>query len=114
MFIKYFGLGLEGAALAAVLSNATGIGYILLVYSRSKDRTFRLTSPISEGIVKFIKRTFEICRTGLPATFGIICVAVKVWCIYKILGSTGGAGATQNLRGMYAVPFAPVNVRVRC
>ena len=95
VFIKYFGLGLEGAALATVLSDVAGIGYILLIYSRSKDRTFRLSSPISEGIVKFIKRTFEICRAGLPATFGMICVAVKVWCIYKILGSTGGAGATQ-------------------
>ena len=25
----------------------------------------------------------------------MICAAVKVWCIYKILGSTGGAGETQ-------------------
>ena len=29
----------------------------------------------------------------------MICSAVKVWCIYKILGSTGGAGETQ----IYAV-----------
>ena len=25
----------------------------------------------------------------------MVCVAVKVWCIYRILGSTGGAGATK-------------------
>lgn len=96
VFIKFFGLGLEGAALATVLSDVVGIGYILRVYFCSKERTFRLLSPVSEGIVKFIARTFEICRTGLPATFGMICVAVKIWCIYKILGSTGGAGATEN------------------
>ena len=95
VFIKFFGLGLEGAALATVLSDVAGVSYILWVYCRSKNRTFRLISPLSEGIMKFIKRTFEICRTGLPATFGMVCVAVKVWCIYKILGSTGGAGATE-------------------
>ena len=84
IFIKYFGLGLEGTALATVLSDAAGIGYIIWIYSRSKERTFIFTSPMSEGIEKFITRTFEICRTGLPATFGMVCVAVKVWCIYKI------------------------------
>ncbi len=45
--------------------------------------------------MKFIKRTFEICRTGLPTTFGMVCVAVKVWCIYQILGATGGADAAK-------------------
>ena len=95
VFIRYFGLGLEGAALATVLSDVAGLSYILWIYSRSKERTFRLFSPISEGIVKFIARTFEIFRTGLPATFGMVCVALKVWCIYQILGSTGGAGATE-------------------
>ena len=95
VFIKFFGLGLEGAALATVLSDVAGIGCILRVYFCSKERTFRLISPLSEGITKFVARTFEIFRTGLPATFGMICVAVKIWCIYKILGSTGGAGATE-------------------
>ena len=95
VFIEFFGLGLEGAALATVLSDVAGIGYILRVYFCSKERTFRLLSPLSEGITKFLARTFEIFRTGLPATFGMICVAVKIWCIYKILGSTGGAGATE-------------------
>ena len=60
VFIKYCGFGLEGAAFATVFSDAAGIGYILLIYSRSKDRTFRLTtSKYSEDIMKFIKRTFE-------------------------------------------------------
>ncbi len=42
VFIKFFGLGLEGAALATVLSDVVGIGYILRVYFCSKERTFRL------------------------------------------------------------------------
>ena len=95
MFIKFFGLGLGGAALATVLSDVAGIVFLLWVYSRSKERTFRFISPLSEGIMRFISLAFKICRTGLPATFGMICVAVKVWCIYKILGSTGGVGATE-------------------
>ena len=39
VFIKYFGLGLEGTALVTVLSDAAGITFILVIYSRSAGST---------------------------------------------------------------------------
>ncbi len=86
-------MGLEGAALATVVSDVVGAGYLLARYFVSSERTFRLVNILGNGIKAFLSLTFRLIRTGVPAAAGVGLVSVKIWCIYAILSATGGAGA---------------------
>ena len=86
-------MGLEGAALATVVSDAAGAGCLLARYFTSSERTFRLVGVFRNGVTAFFSLCFEVMRSGLPVATGIALVSIKVWCIYAILDRTGGAGA---------------------
>ena len=86
-------MGLEGAALATVISDIVGSGYLMIGYFKSSERTFRLVNILSNGLKSFISLSFNLIRSGVPAASGVGLVSLKVWCIYAILGKTGGAGA---------------------
>ena len=90
---------LEGAAIATVVSDIVGAGYMLARYFLSENRTFRFVPVLSDGIKAFLSRSSTLIRAGVPAAAGIGLVSIKVWCIYAILGQTGGGSAMT----LYAV-----------
>jgi anti-sigma regulatory factor (Ser/Thr protein kinase) len=47
----------------------------------------------------FLSLSFGLIWAGVPAAAGIGLISIKVWCVYAILGETGGAGAMT----LYAV-----------
>lgn len=93
IFIDSFQLGIMGAGSALLLSDILGGAYMLINYRSNRDRTRRFINVLSDGLKKFCGQAVEILKAGLPAaTLGIL-VAIKVWAIYQILGTMGGADA---------------------
>lgn len=93
VFIGLLNLGLMGAALATVISDVAGLAYMMAVYFKSGERSFRFVKVFS------FRLAFTIIRSGIPAALSIGLVSVKVWFIYRILGDTSGADAMK----LYAV-----------
>ena len=92
-------MGLEGAAIATVVSDIVGAGYMLARYFVLPERTFRLVNVFRSGMAAFLSLSFGLIWAGVPAAAGIGLISIKVWCVYAILGETGGAGAMT----LYAV-----------
>ncbi|MBQ4419195.1 MAG: ATP-binding protein [Synergistaceae bacterium] len=105
ILIGRFNMALEGAALATVISDIAGAGYLLARYFASQERTFKLVN-ILNNIKAFILLSFKLMRAGVPVVSGIGLISAKVWCIYGILGQTGGAGAMT----LYAVCMSCLGV----
>jgi putative MATE family efflux protein len=94
LLIGVFKLGITGAAIATVASDVTGILYIVIRYFSAKDRSLHFT-PFDEGIKAFFTRVKEILASGMAAAIAYSLVSVKIWCVYRILGSNGGDEAMK-------------------
>ena len=92
-------MGLEGAAIATVMSDVAGAGYMLARYFLSRKRTFHLVGVLRDGVAAFLSLSFKLIRAGVPAAISVGLISLKVWCIYAILGQTGGGSAMT----LYAV-----------
>jgi len=99
-------MGLEGAAIATVMSDVVGAGYLLVRYFTSPERTFRFINVLHDRISVFLSTSLKVIQAGVPAATSIGLISIKVWCIYAILGQTGGAGAMT----LYAVCMSCLGV----
>ena len=87
-------LGITGAAIATVTSDVAGILHIAVRYLFARDRSLHFTA-FDEGIKVFFKRVKEILASGMAAAIAYSLVSVKIWCVYRILGSSGGDDAMK-------------------
>ena len=97
VLIRFFGLGIEGAAMATVFSDIAGLGFMLWRYFSSKKRTFRLTGVLSSGAKTLFRGIGKIARSGVATASGIALVAVRVWFLMRITGDVGGSAGTEVL-----------------
>ena len=97
VLIHFFSLGIEGAAMATVFSDITGLGFMLWRYYSSKQRTFRLVNVLSSGAKTLFSGIGEIARAGVATASGYALVAVRVWFLMRITGDVGGSDGTEVL-----------------
>ena len=103
------GFGITGAGIALLSSDIISISYILKKYFSSSERN-RKISPIFNNFSKFINRVANIIKAGIPVACSTGLISVKIWAIYQILGSTGGADAMT----LYAICMACLSVVSMC
>ena len=103
------GLGITGAGIALLSSDIIGISYILKKYFSSSERN-RKFFPVFNDLGKFINQVANVIKSGIPAACSTGLISVKIWAIYQILGSTGGADAMT----LYAVCMACLSVVSMC
>ena len=92
--IMGLGMGISGAAVATVAGDLAGTVWIVIRYLKHEGRTLHFILP-SGGVKGFMTTTKELLSLGLPIASGMWLVSVKVWCIYRILGMSGGADAMK-------------------
>ncbi|MBR6013000.1 MAG: hypothetical protein IK062_04360 [Selenomonadaceae bacterium] len=90
-----FKLGLDGAALATILGDITGAVFVFGIYFSAKERTFKLVSILESGLTSFFNRVVSLCRAGFPAALGMGLLAIQFWCMYQIVGQTGGTDGAK-------------------
>ena len=95
VLIRFLGLGTEGAAMATVLSDIAGLGFLLWRYFRSENRTFRLTGVLSDGVRTLFRSFAKVAGSGAAAASGYALVAVRMWFLIRIVGGIGGSDGTQ-------------------
>jgi len=94
LLIGVFKMNISGAAIATVSGDLAGTLWIMVRYFRNPDRTLHFTKH--EGGEKgFLSVTKELLSLGFPIAAGMWLVSVKIWCIYRILGNSGGADAMK-------------------
>ena len=103
------GMGVTGAGIALISSDVIGISYILKKYFASSERN-RNFYPIFDDFGKFINQVKNIIKSGIPVACSTGLISIKIWAIYQILGSTGGADAMT----LYAVCMACLSVVSMC
>ena len=95
--IRFFDLGVEGAAMATVLSDIVALFFLLICYFKSENRTFKLVGVLKMGIKAMFKDIKEISVSGIAAASGYGLVAVRMWFLIRISGRVGGSDGTQVL-----------------
>jgi len=103
------GLGITGAGIALLSSDVLGISYILKKYFSSSERN-RKIFPVFNDFSKLINQVAEVVKAGIPTACSTGLISIKIWAIYQILGSTGGADAMT----LYAVCMACLSVVSMC
>lgn len=86
------GMGMAGAAIATVTGDAAGMAWLSLRYFQSKDRRLSFVG-LQSGLKNFLELTCRLLSVGFPVAVGMGLISIKVWCIYRILGMTGGSDA---------------------
>ena len=97
VLIRLFDLGIEGAAMATVLSDMVGLLFLLFCYFRSKTRTFRLVGALNQGLKALLKDIKVISAAGLATASGYGLIAVRMWFLIRVAGRVGGSDGTQVL-----------------
>lgn len=95
--IRFLSLGIEGAAMATVLSDIAGLCFMLWRYLASKKRTFRLVGVLSSGMKTVFRGIGRIVKSGVATASGYALVAVRVWFLMRITGEVGGSEGTEVL-----------------
>ena len=103
------GFGVSGAAVALISSDVIAMSYVAKKYFSSSERT-RKFCPLFNDFGKFAGQVGKIIKSGIPIASGTALISVKVWAIYQILGSTGGADAMT----LYAICMACLSVVSMC
>ena len=103
------GFGVTGAGIALLCSDAIGICYMLKKYFPSAERNRNFRNVLSD-FGKFASQTASVIKSGIPVASSTALISVKVWAIYQILGSTGGADAMT----LYAICMACLSVVSMC
>ncbi|SEH21113.1 MATE family efflux transporter [Selenomonas sp. KH1T6] len=86
------GMGLTGAAVATVAGTASGMAWIGWRYFRTETRMLYFVG-MAGSVRQFAGLARSLVQTGFPVASGMGLISLKVWCIYRILGMTGGADA---------------------
>lgn len=86
------GMGLSGAAVATVAGTAAGMAWIGWRYFRTETRMLYFVG-MAGSVRQFAGLARSLVQTGFPVASGMGLISLKVWCIYRILGMTGGADA---------------------
>lgn len=95
------GFGVMGAGIALLCGDVIGICYMLRKYFTSSERNRNFRHVLSD-FGKFVSQAGNVIKSGIPVAASTGLISVKVWAIYQILGSTGGADAMT----LYAVCMA--------
>lgn len=88
LLMGWFALGLQGAALATLLGDMAGLGYIWGIYYPAKERTLQFARKLQPG--EFLAKGWTLARAGGPAAMGIGLVAAKMWFLYRFVAWAGG------------------------
>ena len=94
LLIGVFKMDISGAAIATVSGDLAGTLWIMVRYLGNPDRTLHFTKH-EGGEKTFLSVTKELLSLGFPIAAGMWLVSVKIWCIYRILGNSGGADAMK-------------------
>lgn len=100
-------MGLEGAALASTMADASGMIFLFIVlYNHKKQKEHRIFSELRFNFNSFI----EVLKLGIPIAFqGMI--ALSTWTIFfawlEQLG-THELTISQNIRSLYFLAFVPI------
>ena len=97
ILIRFLNLGIEGAAMATVLSDIAGLGFMLWRYFGSKQRTFRLIGVLSSGMKALVRGFGKIAKSGVATASGYALAAVRVWFLMRVTGEVGGSDGTEVL-----------------
>lgn len=103
------GFGVSGAAMALISGDILAMIYVAKKYFSSSERT-RNFCHVFNDFGKFINQVAGIVKSGIPVASGTALISVKVWAIYQILGTTGGADAMT----LYAICMACLSVISMC
>ena len=103
------GFGVTGAAVALISGDFIAMSYVAKKYFPSSERSRKLCS-VFKDFGKFITQAGQIIKAGIPIASGTALISVKIWAIYQILGSTGGADAMT----LYAICMACLSVISMC
>ena len=103
------GMGITGAGIALLSSDVLGMSYVLKKYFSSSERN-RKFFPVFKDLKKFTNQAADIIKAGIPTACSTGLISIKIWAIYQILGSTGGADAMT----LYAVCMACLSVVSMC
>ena len=86
VLIRFFGMGISGAAIASVLAFCIQVCILLFLYVFSKKRR-----TVNLYFKKIGKNSISTLKTGFSAALGLVLVGVKIACVNRIV--TGIAGA---------------------
>jgi putative MATE family efflux protein len=86
VYIKVFGMGIDGAALATVTGYVVGF-FLVVRYWRAGDRTLRLVS-VSRADLPVIR---EIANSGMAGAVNTLLLTVKTLFVNRIVLAVGGA-----------------------
>lgn len=103
------GFGVTGATVALISGDIIAMSYVAKKYFSSSERS-RKFCPVFKDFGKFAGQVGKIVKSGIPIASGTALISVKVWAIYQILGSTGGADAMT----LYAICMACLSVISMC
>ncbi len=86
IFIRFFGMGISGAAFASVLSFCLQFSILIIFYVCSKKRR-----TVHLLFKENFKSALSVLKTGFSAALGLILVGIKIACVNKIVTSIAGA-----------------------
>lgn len=106
VFIAAFGMGVEGPALATVISQAVS-GVICFVYMKKRYQILRMTR---EEIKPSLAHMGELCHMGIPMGLQYSVTAIGALIVQRAMNGLGsmavaGAAAAQRIHGFIACPI---------
>ena len=94
VLMKFFGMGLKGAALATVIGYVGGSAWISR-YLMSGDRQLRIVSAFSAGIGQFFSYTWKVCVKGFPTASTQLYITICTQVMNTLITAIGGAPGLQ-------------------
>jgi len=95
VFMKFFGMGTGGAALATQCGYCCGLLLIWYVYGRSDRRTLSFVNIFKKKVSEVLKECWGTIKTGLPTAVGLCLISLKIMIIYRILQDKGGVEGAE-------------------
>ena len=86
IFIRLFGMGISGAALASVIAFCLQFSMLILLYVCSKKKR-----TVHFFFHETFKSAFSVLKTGFSSALSLILVGIKIACVNKIVTTIAGA-----------------------
>ena len=94
VLMKFFGMGLRGAALATVIGYVGGAAWISR-YLKSKKRQLKVVSPFGAGVGRFFRDVWSVCVKGFPTASTQLYITVSTQVMNTLITAVGGALGLQ-------------------
>lgn len=94
VLMKFFGMGLRGAALATVIGYVGGSAWISR-YLKSESRQLKVISAFGAGIGRFFSDVWRVCVKGFPTASTQLYITVCTQIMNTLITATGGALGLQ-------------------